>query len=461
MPRTISLTEIMEILESGEFTKLLGCIEDEHLECKTAPYQLEHERERMELAKDASALANADGGIILIGVQTEVEPTYHGDIIRRVGSFSRDRIDFSQYQNVISDWVIPSIPGLKFGWYVNAENSDQGIASIFIPQVASRERPFLAAKVVQNTGRVIGSYVGYFERTRDSVSPMKPAELREKLRDGQRFSELESRLGSIEGMIGKALETQAQQRQRGLSDEAVFRRVQQARRAVGYEDKPAFSLAASSLTPVDFPNLFESREVPIVRLLEDPPRLRRSGFDLSTRRLSTIIEGQLRRCLIPDHKLLEVWRDGALISVVPGDDSHLCWAMRSTLETGLRINNLALTETVFLFCDWALKAFENAVPVPTSLRFRMLFSHMVWNEKPFSLNPYRPNEFNLSDDRHPAPMPDGIHILLDSDRADAEPGAIAYRLLADLFSWFGFDASEMPYADRNSKPPRIDPQQIG
>jgi len=461
MPRVLSLPEIITILQSGDFTTLIGSLEGDHLECKGAPYQLEQEREKMELAKDVSALANAYGGIILIGVQTEKEPTYHGDIIRRLGCFVQGRVDFSQYQNVISDWVLPSIRGLKLNWHASATNHNEGIASILIPQDACRERPFLVAKVIENTGRVIGSYVGFFERTRDNVPPMKPAELRERFKDGLRFAELDSRLRNIEEMVGKVGAERAPQ-QPALSDETVLRRVQRARRELGFEDKPTFSLAAWPLQPVDFPDLFESREAAVVRLLENPPRLRNSGFDLSITRPSTIIEAQLRRCLIPNHKLLEVWRDGPLICVLPGDDWHLCWGMRSTADTGLKINNLALTETVYLFCDWALKVCENAVPVSTRLKFRIMFSDMTMNGKPFSLNPYRPNEINLDDDRRPAPKAQpGIHIDFDSDGASVGPGAIAYRLLADLYAWFGFQAAEMPYVDRENQPPKIAPAQLG
>jgi predicted HTH transcriptional regulator len=197
MPRFITLAEVAGILQSGDFTRLLGGLEDEQLECKSAPYNLDQEREKMELAKDVSALANADGGIILIGVQTEQEPSHPGDIIRRVRCIAQSRIDFTQYQNVLSDWVLPTIGGLRFEWHANATNRDEGIASILVPLEAARERPCVVTKVVENTGRIVGSYIGFFERTRDNVAPMKPGELRDRLKDGRRFLELDTRLGNI------------------------------------------------------------------------------------------------------------------------------------------------------------------------------------------------------------------------------------------------------------------------
>jgi len=199
----------------------------------------------------------------------------------------------------------------------------------------------------------------------------------------------------------------------------------------------------------------------VVRLLEYPPRLRDAGFDFAARRLSAIVEGRLRRSIIPGHKILEVWRDGPLICVVPGDDSHLCWGMRSTQETGLRINTLALTETVYLFCDWSLRIYANAAPVPERFRIRIMFSEMNRNGGVFSLNPYRPNDFNLNENRRAAPDPAGQHFEFEFEHAAADPAVMAYHLLYDVYTWFGFNAAEMPYVNRGDPQPRIDPAQIG
>jgi diguanylate cyclase (GGDEF)-like protein len=246
-----------------------------------------------------------------------------------------------------------------------------------------------------------------------------------------------------------------------LSAEIVFRRVQQARQELGRASQPNFSLAAWPLQPVNFVNIFESPEAPIVRLLEKPPRLRNGGFDLPTGIPSVILQAQLRRCLVSNHELLEVWRDGALICIVPGDDWHLCWNTHSSADTGLRINTLALAETVYLFCDWVIKAYENAVPAPPKLKIRMMLSDMTMNGKPFSLNPHRVSELWLNDDRRLAPgaVP-GIHAEIDVDRVGAKPGILAYYLLSDLYSWFGFNAVDMPYVNREKEPPTIDTSQL-
>lgn len=79
MPKNLDPDHVRFILKSGHFNELIGTVEDEHLECKAAPYQLQSEHQKQELAKDVAGLANAGGGIILIGVRTERDPTHFGD----------------------------------------------------------------------------------------------------------------------------------------------------------------------------------------------------------------------------------------------------------------------------------------------------------------------------------------------------------------------------------------------
>jgi hypothetical protein len=76
MPRIIPVAEILTILASGDFDRLLGGLEDEHLECKGAPYRLVDDAAKMEFAKDISALANSDGRVILSSIVTEKNPTF-------------------------------------------------------------------------------------------------------------------------------------------------------------------------------------------------------------------------------------------------------------------------------------------------------------------------------------------------------------------------------------------------
>jgi hypothetical protein len=122
---------------------------------------------------------------------------------------------------------------------------------------------------------------------------MRPGEITDRLKDGRRFLELDTRLENIVEMGGKLTAGQTPLPPAFTAD-IVFRQVQGARRELGYEGKPALSLAAWPSQSINFPDLFESHEAPVVRLLEHPPGLRDAGFDFDTSRPSAIVEGQLR-----------------------------------------------------------------------------------------------------------------------------------------------------------------------
>jgi hypothetical protein len=88
---TRSLAEILSILDCGDFDELIGTDEDSVVEAKGEPYQVGATDEstqnfaKQALAKDVSGLANAQGGVILIGFQTTRDVTAAGDYIQSCG----------------------------------------------------------------------------------------------------------------------------------------------------------------------------------------------------------------------------------------------------------------------------------------------------------------------------------------------------------------------------------------
>jgi predicted HTH transcriptional regulator len=56
---------------SGDFNQFIDAPEGLEIEFKGEPYRLEQDSQKFELAKDVSALANAAGGLIVIGARTQ------------------------------------------------------------------------------------------------------------------------------------------------------------------------------------------------------------------------------------------------------------------------------------------------------------------------------------------------------------------------------------------------------
>src|SRR5688500_9475154 len=95
---TLSPTEVLEALATRQVGTIIGTSEHDTVECKSAPYRLGEDRQRIELAKDVSGLANADGGLILIGVATQRREDTREDVVRAISPFDRTLLDSEQYQ---------------------------------------------------------------------------------------------------------------------------------------------------------------------------------------------------------------------------------------------------------------------------------------------------------------------------------------------------------------------------
>ena len=76
-----------------------------------------------ELAKDVSAFANSEGGLILIGFQTAKDPMAAGEFIECCRPFEPSLVNTEQYVKVLEDWIYPVIPGRDVKWYSSSQNA--------------------------------------------------------------------------------------------------------------------------------------------------------------------------------------------------------------------------------------------------------------------------------------------------------------------------------------------------
>ena len=143
---TFSPEQLREMIFSSDFNRLVGEIENEWLECKGQPYQIERESEKRELAKDVSSFANAQGGYILIGVRTKPSATHFGDEVERIRSFHQSLLNTNQYHDVIKDWVYPEIEQITIEWVPTQRDSSKGVVVIHIPEQQESLKPFLITK---------------------------------------------------------------------------------------------------------------------------------------------------------------------------------------------------------------------------------------------------------------------------------------------------------------------------
>src|SRR5208282_6356866 len=105
MTKSLSTASILEILKNGNLAEIEGTIEDSQIEFKDSPYQLTNDLMKCELAKDVSALANVDGGLILIGFRTEKDQDPSVEYADRCRPFDPSLFDSDQYRKVLESWI--------------------------------------------------------------------------------------------------------------------------------------------------------------------------------------------------------------------------------------------------------------------------------------------------------------------------------------------------------------------
>lgn len=195
-----SFADIAQILAKGDLAGLVGLEESPHLEAKQAPYDLDEARARFELAKDVVAMANAEGGYLLIGPRTERAVDSDADVIVGFEPFAPASFSPARYEGVIKEYVHPPVRGLQVA--VAGDPAGRAIGVIAVPQQGPDDRPFLIARVMDGDETLKGIVVGYVERRGGHNEPLRPSELQARFRKGsdtvaQHLARLEEKVDQL------------------------------------------------------------------------------------------------------------------------------------------------------------------------------------------------------------------------------------------------------------------------
>jgi hypothetical protein len=204
MAKRLTVAEVLYFLERGEFAEIIGTAEDEQIEFKGAPYYLANDTAKLELAKDVTALANASGGIVLLGFRTFKDPDNSVELVDEFRPFDRGLVDSDQYAKVLSDWTCPRMNSVNVLTFDSSAHPGKIVAAVFVPAGEGEQKPFLVNRAVDAEGKVRGTQFGYYERVRDRIPAISAEAMRGYIRDGMRFSEIIGRLDSIQAFLGNS-----------------------------------------------------------------------------------------------------------------------------------------------------------------------------------------------------------------------------------------------------------------
>ena len=432
---------VLELLAASRWDDLLGLEETDRVECKSVPYRLDEDHQKLELAKDVCGLANASGGIIVLGLGTKREPTRALDVVRTKSPFEIGLFDGTRCQQVITGWIYPPLV-VDVHDFTATPSTDRKYTAITVRDPL--ERPYIVVRTLTEEGRRVELTVGYFERQQSHIPPMTPHRLQQLLRDGMRFDTYLREFSELKG--GPGLNRPLSQRS---PTARLPERIEEAVTTADPGARPTYILASAPTEPVDLHGLVESDDSPTVRLIESPPEVRAHGFGVRSTGEPRLVRGELRRSAGFRYHCLDVWRDGTVVYVAPGDDDFLCWG---PTRDGAKINPLVLAESTFLFVLFVQKLHAlNGSKAP--LEFRLL----IRTAESLTMVPYKLEAVGnmFKGNQHPAP--DLSKEIVVTAALEYEPEKVSYELRKELYFWFGFTQDQLPYVAQSDGQPQTDP----
>jgi len=433
---------VISALENGRFDELVGEFENEWLECKGQPYDLTREDQKLELAKDITGLANAGGGLLLIGYSTKRSDIHGDDQIHEVRSFPDERFNQSQYDGAIKSWIYPPIDGLEILKFTVSPNPAYIVVCINVPKVAGSNSPVLVAKSMLDSNRKIENLVGYFVRKQSHVAHYDIKRIQALFRDGLRYdTDIRENFSALHDAI-ESLRGNSNIQVAGISAEELSINIEEALVAVQLLERPSFVLTAIPDRPLNLSGLFESNSSELVRLIESPPEVRSSGFNLGTGERSKIIKGKFRRAVEVGYKAIEVHRNGMVIFVVDGGSDGLCWGRPGRQQHSLLINQIALIEYVYLFCCLAHSIHSSQMQENEKVMIGAEILNLSLNGTPPKLEPGHPDRFGGFSSAKSAPEGSG-KVTCEVNLSDL-PERAAFLLLSEIYIWFGIETDKIP-----------------
>jgi Putative DNA-binding domain len=135
----LDLQAIRDALASGRPEALIGMRECMWLDAKSAPYKLGDPKQAVELAKDVVALANARGGVLVIGLETAKQDGR--DVIAGLRPVEAAKVNIEQHRMIVRARCIPHIRGLEVEWLKADDNT--GYLVIYVPAQPESEKLFV------------------------------------------------------------------------------------------------------------------------------------------------------------------------------------------------------------------------------------------------------------------------------------------------------------------------------
>jgi hypothetical protein len=170
-----------------------------------------------------------------------------------------------------------------------------------------------------------------------------------------------------------------------------------------------------------------------------------------------IVRGEFIRACNDNYKILDLHRDGTLIFAVRADGSFLAW---NTPENEQRLNSVALIESTYNFLRLYELVVSDLKEKPLKLNFRVDLNHLHLDGVRSYLLPYSTEDWTyLGTEPHFAPSDDFTKVI-EANGEHFDPREIEFRLVKEVYLWFGLEEDKIPYTKMDTDSQKIDPDTI-
>lgn len=423
--------ELEEALAAGDFDRLKDTKEDEWLDFKSQPYQLQHENQKWELAKDVAAFANTAGGYIVLGVKTEKRATEIGDIAKSYSLIPKSQVDWGKYLDVFKEWIYPLVRGVRATWYPDDGAHPQGLLLIHIPPQHLDEQPFVLRRMLVRENEPPAAALGIPERRGDQVQWMRAEMVHHRLAF--------YRAGGGGGPTGNRGYAGAHHEERAQRADAQLIALETESE---WQGAPTYFLQAYGPAGRRFGQEYQAA-AGIRGALERPPSLRHNGFNLDTHGELDVRDGNLAYVGDP-RRVLWLERDGLFTAGAIGNEEYLGWAMNRQRATGqpTTINPIVLVEYTLEFFRFLHQVLVPRLPGSWTIRV----AGRGWKSRSggLKLRPGAPQSvmFGVT----PGHLASG-DALLETFDSTGHAERDAFIALASVYGYFGYGPEKIPYAD--------------
>jgi Putative DNA-binding domain len=420
--------ELLTALATGDFDSILETPEADNLDFKEHPYRLEEDGSKWELCKDVAALANTNGGCLVVGYSTRRGPTDVAEVADKLRPVPAELINPDQCKKVVSSGVYP--PPL-----VTLHRFTEGLSEgheVFVVEVATdrAREPFLVRRMPDQEGKLSGQAIGIPSRFHDDTIWQSAEEVYQRIR---------SSVPGLPPPRSKPAPSAPPVDAKAFADHSESR-LQQIAQLQEWTDEPLYSLHAMPASPGELDDLHEPAG--LGGMIQRPASLRGAGFGLFTG-TTDVIDGALVG-LSGRGPVVWLEPDGFFTATALGDRSFLGWAINENVSPERKwtlINSLVLVEFTLEFCRLVDAALVESIDGP------WLYGVRCRGFKTAGLrlaDGFKKSIIGLwPENTKPASNDDWWKWFADESRET--PGWNAFRILKSVYQLFGLPPSGIPF----------------